>query len=71
MMYCPKCNGKTAVIDSRADGVSVCRKRKCKQCGNIFFTSEREDEELYFREMEKSLRFFMSEKRRKEVSENV
>lgn len=39
-MYCPECNNKTRVIDSRVVEDVVVRKRKCKECGYILFTEE-------------------------------
>ena len=47
-MTCPKCGGKTTVTNSRladdqGEEVRV-RYRKCKSCGNVFFTIEYEIE---------------------------
>ena len=39
-MLCPHCGSKTKVMDSRSNGKSVFRRRKCNKCGAIFFTSE-------------------------------
>ena len=39
-MKCPKCNKGTQVLDSRPDGQSVNRRRKCKGCGHRFNTAE-------------------------------
>lgn len=39
-MLCPKCNNDTKVIDSRADGWIVRRRRECLVCGFRFATSE-------------------------------
>ena len=39
-VYCPKCNGRTHVVDSRIVDDVVARKRKCNGCGNIFYTEE-------------------------------
>lgn len=39
-MTCPNCNGKNKVIDSRSDEDTVYRKRKCDDCGHIFYTEE-------------------------------
>lgn len=40
-MNCPKCNcSKTQVKDSRSDDKCVYRKRVCKQCGTVFYTTE-------------------------------
>ncbi len=41
-MLCPKCGGKNKVINSRCNEEVVCRKRKCDDCGHIFFTEEYE-----------------------------
>lgn len=47
-MTCPKCNGKTKTIDSRADEDSVSRRRECLSCGYRFSTVEI-DADLYER----------------------
>jgi len=39
-MDCPKCKGKTKVIDCVALNSSVIRKRKCTVCNNSFHTEE-------------------------------
>ena len=41
-MICPKCGGKTGVIDnsSCASSNEEMRKRCCKECGYIFYTVE-------------------------------
>ena len=44
-MNCPKCEGKTTVIDSRTIDEYVARKRQCKVCGYKFYTEEVEVEE--------------------------
>lgn len=41
-MKCPVCGCDSAVICSRRDCESVCRRRKCLQCGHLFFTTELE-----------------------------
>ena len=41
-MNCPKCAGKTKVVDSRTDCESVKRKRKCVSCGYEYITVELE-----------------------------
>ena len=41
-MTCPKCSGKTKVIDSRPDVDSVWRKRECLECKYRFETIELE-----------------------------
>lgn len=45
-MTCPKCKGKTKVIDNShndSDNEDY-RKRKCEACGHIFYTVEYEVE---------------------------
>ena len=42
-MTCPMCEGKTTVVYTLPDADSVIRKRKCLECGYMFFTSEVED----------------------------
>jgi transcriptional repressor NrdR len=39
-MTCPKCNGKTKVVDSRTDEDSTERRRECVECGCRFSTVE-------------------------------
>jgi len=41
-MKCPKCEGETAVIDSRLRMRSneIRRRRRCKECGHRFSTLE-------------------------------
>lgn len=36
MFYCPKCDGPTGVVETRAE----IRSRKCRQCGLAFKTEE-------------------------------
>ena len=38
-MICPKCKGKTYVMDTRGER-RVLRRRKCKDCGKLWFTLE-------------------------------
>lgn len=40
MMLCPECHNRTMVLDSRADGKNVRRRRECKTCRCRFETSE-------------------------------
>lgn len=47
-MTCPKCYGKTRIIDSRTDDDSTERRRKCVECGYRFSTIEI-DRDLYER----------------------
>lgn len=39
-MICPKCDKKTHVIGTFTEGAVVVRRRKCKTCGNVFYTTE-------------------------------
>ena len=41
-MVCPSCGGKVGVIDSvhNTDENEIYRKRKCKDCELIFYTTE-------------------------------
>ena len=43
-MTCPVCGGKTKVIDSKSDCESIHRKKRCDDCGHIFYTAEYEAE---------------------------
>lgn len=45
-MACPVCGERTEVVDSRSDGESVTRRRKCLECFYRFNTVEI-DEDLY------------------------
>lgn len=43
-MNCPKCNhNKTTVLDTRNDKENIYRKRRCKKCNNVWFTTESVD----------------------------
>lgn len=41
-MNCPKCGGKTGVTDTvhNLNDSETYRRRKCAECGNIFYTTE-------------------------------
>lgn len=41
-MNCPVCGGDNKVICSRKDCESIYRRRKCLDCGYIFYTTELE-----------------------------
>lgn len=73
-MIC-KCGGKLGVIDSRAFRPDeVVRKRKCKVCGAVIFTSEKEvgiiEGNERFRELYRKMDEKKREKRRKEKDES-
>lgn len=51
-MTCPKCNGKTKILDSRGGGDSVKRRRLCLECGYRFSTIEI-DKDLFERIIKK------------------
>lgn len=40
-MKCPKCDGDFTVVSTVQTPKTVCRRRKCKNCGNIVVTVER------------------------------
>lgn len=42
-MYCRECGGKTIVIESRSIEEGTFRKRRCRGCGRMLYTSEYED----------------------------
>jgi len=46
-MICPKCKGKTRVVETRFYDIEneIYRRRKCIDCDNSFFTVEFEVEE--------------------------
>lgn len=41
-MTCPVCGGKTKVDETCTDGEQIYRRRVCKECGYIFYTTETE-----------------------------
>ena len=41
-MTCQVCGGKTTVVDCVRDVDEVIRRRRCKECNHIFFTSEKD-----------------------------
>lgn len=47
-MTCPVCTGKTLVSYSFADCETVFRKRTCRECGHIFYTTEWEDDKYEY-----------------------
>ena len=48
-MTCPKCGSDTFVTYSIADGDSVYRKRKCKKCSHVFYTTEAVAEKSHYK----------------------
>jgi len=40
-MKCPYCGGKSQVVDTRASGEGIRRRRECRVCGQRFTTYER------------------------------
>lgn len=46
-MNCPKCGGEVKVLDNinNTEDNEIYRKRKCKKCGNVFYTVEFEADE--------------------------
>lgn len=60
-MICPKCEGKTKVIDSREVEENVFRIRKCTSCGCKFCTEElliddKDTERAYYRALKEKHR---------------
>lgn len=48
-MNCPKCNhNKNTVLDTRKDKNNIYRKRKCKNCEHIWFTTESESSDAKY-----------------------
>ena len=39
-MFCPECNNRTTVVESRVVDDVVVRRRKCNSCGHAFHTEE-------------------------------
>ena len=55
-MTCPCCFERTTVTDSRTDGETVYRRRRCDSCGYVFFTTETESDDSGLREIQKNIR---------------
>lgn len=43
-LYCPNCEAKTKVFDSRSIYEATYRRRRCLTCGYVFTTEELESE---------------------------
>lgn len=41
-MLCPACNGKLEVVETVKDLDFVYRRRRCKSCGQLIYTTEKE-----------------------------
>ena len=41
-MTCPVCGGSVTAVDTAHTCEETYRRRKCKECGHIFFTTESE-----------------------------
>ena len=52
-MTCPVCGAKTRVVDCRQDCETVVRRRKCAECGYIFYTEETESTSNVYRSVER------------------
>ena len=39
-MECAKCGGRLGVVDTYTTAYETIRKRRCKKCGAVIFTSE-------------------------------
>lgn len=39
-MMCPKCNGRSIVVDVKHIDNETHRRKRCKYCGHIFYTLE-------------------------------
>lgn len=50
-MVCEICGGKSGVIDTISQDDAVYRKRKCKECGHIFYTEEVDSDGTIFKEL--------------------
>ena len=50
-MNCPVCGENTRVMDCRADCESVYRRRKCKECNYLFYTTESGSDGAYLKEI--------------------
>lgn len=58
-MRCPKCSGRVKVVDTtNSEENEIYRKRKCLDCGHVFYTTEFEVEQTnaFLHEYHKSFR---------------
>ena len=47
-MTCPKCGSETSVVYTLTGTNKVCRKRKCKKCSHIMYTTETAAEKSHY-----------------------
>lgn len=40
-MICPECNGKLEVVETVRDSDYVYRRKRCKSCGQLIYTTEK------------------------------
>ena len=64
-MICPKCGGKTYVVETRTNDESVYRRRKCKDCKHLIFTAERECDPFQFHQCQSEYYALSKERRKK------
>lgn len=65
-MTCPKCDNDSQVIDTANLEVVTYRKRRCFNCGNIFYTVEQDCD---YEEAEREIKDYRNAKRRKQRRE--
>lgn len=68
-MTCPVCGGKTKVVGNKSDCESIHRKRKCDECGYMFFTVEVEVES--HEEYNKLTQQYLRERKRHKADSHV
>lgn len=58
-MTCPKCFGKTTVVESVHDVDTMLRRRKCLECGRFFYTTETD---IDFAEGDERIRYLRNQR---------
>ena len=55
-MVCPVCGGKSGVSYTCSDYDEIYRRRKCKECNHIFYTTETDSDGVDLKRIEKMIR---------------
>lgn len=55
-MLCPVCGGSSRVTNSRSDCDGVYRRRRCKECDHLFYTTETDSDGSDLLRIEKLIR---------------
>ena len=64
-MTCLYCGGPTRVIDCRRSPEEVVRRRKCRDCGKLFYTAERD---ISYNEGKRLMNEFLQDTKNKKLS---